>query len=225
VGADEANALYEQWVRWLEQISHETHTLFLYRDYWRGLAEMTQANGNIPPSTFFDALGVWYGACQATSIRRQLDRDTRSISFRNLLADMAAHPEVMTRERHVGLWNTDDPREIVKEAWQQKANANYNRFAGVGNDAIDPAITNADLERLLKIGEPVTTFVNKAVAHTDDEALGSTSTYAELNAAIDELGDLLKKYSSLLLAAIIAGLVPAHQEEWRQAFRVAWWNG
>ena len=222
--SNDEDALYEKWLRWFEQISAETHTLFLYRDYWRGLGEMTQANDDIPPSTIFDALGVWYGATQATSIRRQLDRDPRSISFRNLLADLSDHPEVMTRERHVGLWQDDDPREWAIKAWQREGHANYDRFAENGNDAIDPARTNADLDRLDAIGQPVVVFVNKAVAHTDEEALGSTSTYAELNAVIDELGELLKKYSSLLTASIVGALVPVHQQEWRQAFRVAWWK-
>lgn len=78
VGADEADLLYDRWVGWFERISNETYTLFAYRDYWRGLAEMTQANGPIPASTFFDALGVWYAATQGTNVRRQLDRDSRA---------------------------------------------------------------------------------------------------------------------------------------------------
>jgi hypothetical protein len=59
-----------------ETVRSETHTLWLYRDYWRGLAEMTQANDDIPRSTVFDALGVWYAAAQVTGVRRQLDRDS-----------------------------------------------------------------------------------------------------------------------------------------------------
>ena len=216
--------LYEKWLARFDQLTHEAHTLFLYRDYWRGLVEMTQANDDIPPSTFFDALGVWYRTTQATSIRRQLALDPRSISFHNLLADVSGHPEVMTRERHVGLWKDDDPREWAREAWQREGNANYDRIAGSGKDMIDPALSSVDLDRLVAIGEPVVTFVNKAVAHTDEEALGSTSTYAELNAVIDELGELLKKYSSLLTATVVGSLAPVHQQEWREAFRVAWWK-
>lgn len=224
MAAADDDRLYERWLTRFEQIRNETHTLFLYRDYWQGLAEMTQANDDIPPSTIFDALGVWYAATQATSIRRQLDSDPRSISFRNLLSDMADHPEVMTRERHVGLWHNDDQREWAKVALQQRANASYDRFAGKGQDVIEPELTAADLDRLLTIGRPVTKFVNKAIAHTDAKALGSTSTYGELNAVIDELGELLKKYSSLLLAQWVPELVPVDQQGWRQAFQVAWWK-
>jgi len=223
VPPSDPDLLYETWLRWFEQISNETYTLFLYREYWRGLAEMTQANDTIPPSTFFDALGVWYAATQATSIRRQLDADDRSISFRNMLADIEAHPEVMTRERHLKLWRTDDPRQIVQEGTKQRGNALYDNFAGPENNEIDPALTKADLKQLCTNGKPVRTFVNKAIAHTDEVALGSTATYAELNAVIDELGELLKKYSLLLTAGSLVELVPVG-DEWRRAFLVAWWK-
>jgi hypothetical protein len=213
MGNADVDALYEKWLGWFEQVANETHTLFLYRDYWRGLAEMTQANPEIPASTIFYALGVWYAATQATSVRRQLDSDPRSVSFRNLLEDMAAHPEVMSRERHLGIWGDAD--------WETLANENYDEFAGSGNNMIDPARTRADIDRLKYIVDPIVTFVNKVIAHTDERQRTSAPTYNELNAAIDEIGEMLKKYSSLLTASI-ALVEPVHQADWRQAFSVAW---
>lgn len=47
-------------------------------------------------------------------------------------------------------------------------------------------------------------------------------TYEELNAAIDQLGDLLKKYTSLLKAEALAVVAPVHQYDWKAPFRVAW---
>lgn len=47
-------------------------------------------------------------------------------------------------------------------------------------------------------------------------------TYQELNAALDELGELLKKYVSLFEATILATVAPVHQEDWKAPFRVAW---
>jgi len=184
---------------------------------------MTQANAEITASTFFPALGAWYGTTQATSIRRQLDKDSRSISFHNLLTAIAANPDVMTRARHVALWKGgDETDELAKELWDREANENFDRFAGAGNDVISPDRTEADVAALWAIAEPVVIFVNKAVAHTDEDARDSVSTYGELHRAIDALGDLLNKYSSLLTATIIGELVPVHQEDWRHAFRVAW---
>lgn len=110
--------IYERWVSTFERIENQTYTLFLYRDYWRGLGEITQANGNLPPSGIFDAFGVWYATTQATTMRRQVDTRRGTISFWRLLDDIARHPGVMTRERHVGLWQQNDGDE---EIWGPEA--------------------------------------------------------------------------------------------------------
>jgi hypothetical protein len=217
---EEADARYQLWVERFERISNETYTLFLYRDYWRGLAEMTEANDEIPPSTFFHALGVWYAATQGTNVRRQLDRDPRAVSFRNLLTEIRDYPEVMTRERHVAIW---DVGEGPGAAYTLRlADQNFDRFAGPGNDLIDPARTEADINRLWTVGSPIARYVNETVAHTQEIPTVSAPTYADLHAAIEEIGELLKKYSSLLNAAILPILSPVHQADWQAAFRVAW---
>ncbi len=47
-------------------------------------------------------------------------------------------------------------------------------------------------------------------------------TYAELNAAIDQIGDLVKKYASLLKAEVLWQLEPVIQYDWKAPFRQAW---
>lgn len=221
MGAEERGALYERWVSWFERISNETYTLFSYRDYWRGLVSMTQANPDIPPSPFFDALGVWYAATQGTNVRRQLDRDSRAVSLRNLLGDIKAHPEMVTRERYVGgVWEIPDGP--LAEHERGLANENYDRFAGAGNDTISPERTQEDIDLLWRVGKPIARYVNEAVAHTQEESTAAVPTYEDLNSAIDEIGELLTKYSSLLHATILPTVTPTHQSDWRAAFRVAW---
>ena len=214
--------LYAKWLKWLKTVQNETHTIWLYRDYWRVLAEMTKANDDIPPSTFFDALGVWYAAAQMTGVRRQLDRDTRSVSLWRLLTDMADQPGVMTRERHVSLWFDAGDDERERDYKKRSGSENYDKFAGGGNDVIAPERTLEDRERLEGLAEPVTVFVNKRVAHRDEENLPAAPTFGELDAAVDELGELLKKYVSLLEAVWLAEIAPVHQEPWERAFTVAW---
>jgi hypothetical protein len=218
----EADALYEKWLKWLKTIENETMTLWLYRDYWRGLVEITQANPDLPRSSFFDALGVWYAAAQTTAVRRQLDRDKRAVSFWRLLTEIAKHPEVMTRERHVALWRdeTDDERE--KEHTERRANENYDELAAEGTDTIAPERTLEDRERLEAIAEPIVAHVNKMVAHSEEKRPTEVPTYADLNAAVDELGELLKKYVSLLEATWLPQVSPTVQDNWKAPFRVPW---
>jgi AbiU2 len=221
-GVAAEDELYAKWMEWLKTIAAQTHTLWAYRDYWRGLAEMTQANDEIPPSTFFDALGIWYADEQTVAVRRQLDRDTRSVSLWRLINDIASHPEVMTRDRHVALWRDEQHDERDTEYWQAEANKNYDRFAGAGNDFIDRERTLDDLRRLEQIAEPIKRYVDRRVAHTDEAELTEVPTFAELNAALDELGELLKKYTLLLEAASLADVSPIHQADWQRAFTVPW---
>jgi hypothetical protein len=108
-GATE-DEIYERWIEWLGTIAKETIGLFGFRDYWRGLAEMTQANPEIPPR----------------------------------------------------------------------------------------------------------------VAHFDERELAAVPTYAEINDALDFIGELINKYESLLKAAQWGTLVPVLQADWTQAFTVAW---
>jgi hypothetical protein len=224
VTVGEADELYEKWLSLLRTISGETTQLFLFRDYWRGLVEISEANPDLPPSSFFDALGHWYGTTQAIAVRRQLDKDTRSVSFWRLLTDMAGHPEVMTRERHVALWHVENERDGAREAAAQLANENYDKFAGAGEDTIASERTLEDRERLEAIAKPVTGHVNKVVAHTDEKQLAEVVrvTYADLNQAVDELGWLLQKYVSLIEATMLPQVSPTIQEDWKAPFRVPW---
>jgi hypothetical protein len=64
--------------------------------------------------------------------------------------------------------------------------------------------------------------VNKQVAHTDEQNLPAVPTYDELNVALDELGELLKKYVSLFEATILATVASVHQADWKAPFRVPW---
>lgn len=211
--------IYERWVSTFERIENQTYTLFLYRDYWRGLGEITQANGNLPPSGIFDAFGVWYATTQATTMRRQVDTRRGTISFWRLLDDIARHLGVMTRERHVGLWQQNDGDE---EIWGPEADRNYDRFARAANNTIPRPRTIADRDRLQELAEPVTRHVNEAIAHTADDERQDTPTYADLNAAIEEIGAMLQKYSSLLRATMLPILTPVHQYDWKVPFRMAW---
>jgi hypothetical protein len=213
--ADEAR--WKKWGDHLERIVQETYRTHHYRQLYRSLAEITQA-ANLPTSSIFDAFGVWYVTTQTSSVRRQLDRTKRTVSLRRLLDDIAQNPHVASRERHVALWVANTPQPIIDEA-----HANFDRFAGARDrDRIDAALVRADLHQLKAVGDVVERYANEAVAHTSIEETRTMLTYSELNAAIDEIGGLVKKYASLLKATILLQLEPVIQHDWKAPFRQAW---
>ena len=202
-----------RWVEWLHGITDETFTLFHHRHLWGELAEISR-NAALPPSAIFDAFGTWYGASQAVAVRRQLDGDRRSVSFVRLLTNISEHPRILSRERHCALWSP----EIH---WQQRAHANFDRIAGVGAKAIAAELLHVDIEALKHDCKPVKKYVDKVVAHTDEERLQNLLTYRELNDAAGTLGKLLQKYTSLLKATVVE-LTPVIQHDWKAPFRKSW---
>jgi hypothetical protein len=209
------DTLYEKWKGWIEKIYNETITLFSYRSFYRGVGEMTQNNQNIPPSSFFDALGSWYATTQSIAVRRQTDLDRQAVSVARLLSNMAANPTVMTRSRYTSMYDDEGH-------WQTRANGTYDKYAGEGAETIAPERYQADLDEFLKVAQPIKDYVDRMVAHNDQRELTDLPTFKDLNAAIDLLESLLNKYMVLLTATSVPSADPVHQADWKAAFRVPW---
>ncbi len=189
-----------------------------HRQLWRGLAEITQA-ADLPPSAIFDALGVWYSTSQTAAVRRQVDRTRGVVSLVRLLEDVARHPGAITRERHIALWES----EVMFKA---EAHANFDRFSGGRQrDRIDVALVRADVATLNAAGRAVENFVNETVAHAAETPQHEVPTFMTLNAAIDTIGELARKYASLLKAEMLVQLEPVIQYDWKAPFRQAWIAG
>lgn len=204
---------YQRWAEWLEVVTNETYSLFLYRHYFRGLGEMTQ-QADLPPSGFFPALDRWYVTTQAVGVRRQVDRTRRVVSLWRLLSAISAHPEVMTRQRHVGLWGADPD-------FQREGHRAFDGLSG-GGETIPSRDAAADRDHLVAVARPVEVLVNEAFAHRSETPLNEKVTYAQLHAAIDVIGELLRKYTLLLRASSFYSLLPTDQVDWKAPFRVPW---
>lgn len=209
------DALYEKWKAWMEKIYDETVTQFSSRSFYRGVGEIAENNPNIPPSSFFDALGSWYATTQAIAVRRQTDLDKKALSMARLVSSMAANPSVMTRARFASLFGDEDH-------WQEHANEQYDKYAGDGADTIASDRYQSDLDEFLAVAQPIKDYVDRIVAHNDQRELTDLPTFADLNAAIDCLEKLLNKYMVLLKATSVPSADPVHQADWKAAFRVAW---
>lgn len=68
-------------------------------------------------------------------------------------------------------------------------------------------------------------YVNKHVAHADEVESSEpnvTLKVSDVHEAIGTIGDLFRRYSSLLTCGTYMTLVPAIQHDWLAAFRVSW---
>jgi hypothetical protein len=66
-------------------------------------------------------------------------------------------------------------------------------------------------------------YVNEHVAHDMAEpTMTEMPTFNDLNAAVDALGTMFKKYANVLTAGSYAFLEPVIQHDWKAIFRRPW---
>ena len=89
----------------------------------------------------------------------------------------------------------------------------------LGRDAAIPRKDSADL---VAASEVVVRYVDQYLAHADGKPRGDLRTYADLDTAVDLMGDLFRRYANLLTAGSYVTLVPVLQEDWLAIFRQPW---
>ena len=229
----------EKWKDWLEKgISNDVYSMHLQRDTWRRMHEIVDENVSLKEVTsyFWEWLFDIYAKTQAGAVRRQADVNAQVASLGQLIHEIKTTPTLLTRDWYLGHWVKDETYdENDLRYWRQVGEGVWaDKFAGGVGDHIDPAITEADLAELRDGSEKVRTYVDKHVAHFDASVIGrgppvppersggSLPTLDEVHNAIDLVGRLFKKYSTLFTAADILTLVPVLQDDWEAVFRVQW---
>lgn len=206
----------EKWTRWIDgQIQAEILNMHHQQAVYRRVAEIVNTREpKLPGSLYFDYLRDTYATSQAAAVRRQAEQSSRVVSLRRLLDEIAAEPERLTRQRFVGAWPPED---------QARGHETFtNRFAGDVGDQLDPQIVAGDIERVETEAKSVVDHVDQYVAHTDEKPVAELATFEELNAAIDALGELFRKYALLLTGSSYATLVPVPQHNWQAIFEHPW---
>lgn len=207
--------MYESWLEQLELIIQDVYSLHHHRHLYREVRDMAVA-ANLPPSAFFDALGLWYASSQAAALRRLVDRRRDTISLVRLLDDLRRNPSVLSRERHVELWGDD-------RFFKAEGHRNYDRFSMPASpNRLHQAAVADDIAAVDTSVERVQHYVNDHVAHRAAQQTTEIPTFAELHEAIDAVSEVVQKYASLLKAEILAELEPVIQYDWLAPFRRAW---
>jgi len=207
-------ATYQRWKRWLGHIREDITTLAVHRHIYREVTGMISANPRLQvPSSFYDWVRIAHVNDMTLGIRRLVDWDSRSISFIRLIEEIKDHPEVLTRRRYVALYRT---------GLKRLGHRDFDRFARPGRNEINPALIARDRQALVKAQERLRRFVNKHVAHRSRYPMRRLPTYADLDACVDPLEGLLKKYVLLLEAQGLTRVLPVWQYDWKAPFRIAW---
>lgn len=188
--------------------------MYLHRATYQRVGEIAGQN-DLPDSYFWEYLQDTYAATQAVAVRRQAETSSRVRSLGRLLFEVSEDARRFTRSLFV--------EEIWDDAGDWMADKTFDEhFAGDIGDHLDPAIPRTDLDALTSTARALKTFVDEHVAHSDAKPAHGLPTFDDLNAAIDQIGHLLRKYTLLLTAAGLIELVPVIQHDWEAVFRQRW---
>ena len=216
VSEKSSNRIFDKWSGWLETIYKDIQNLLIKRDIFREVQEIVRANPRIhKPSHFYDWLGSVYTTDAVIGIRRQLDLDKRSISFKRLLTDILNHPEVLSRDRYVKLYPKFKMRPDM-------GTRDFDSIAGSGQAHIPVELVTADIAELEKKAQKISHYATKRIAHFDEEGPNEPVASADLEECLDYLEELLKKYFLIFHATHIASIVPVFQYDWKHVFREPW---
>src|SRR5262249_30697815 len=152
---------------------------------------------------FFDFLAESYAMSQSVAVRRQAEVNDRVISLGTLIAEIAANPQLASRDRYVTMWPPDMQQLGFKEFEEI--------FGGSTKAHVDADLVSADLDQLVQSADGIKSYVDKHVAHYDRKPLKSLPTFAELDAAVDQLGTTFQRYNLLLTASSRTKIAPVVQ--------------
>lgn len=222
--------LAEEWQSWCMRFDEtEKGVLRLFHDryIWKTILAMLDANPSVARGGFGEHwLGWCYTTTQLVSIRRECDRDKNSVGIGRSLDHLAGNPRIATRQ-----WYEQQIRLRARPDWEPweiaQLEARFDDFAGPGKPFIDPALVRRDIAGLAALIGKVNTYTTKNLAHRDDITRAASTvsavTWGQLDAAIDAIGRLHKKYYKLRNPGESLGsLTPLVSPGWVQMFNAPW---
>lgn len=215
----------------LRQLTQDIWGLHHRRKIFNELAKMLEGQGN-PHRAYVDHfLAEMYFDAQLVRLRRLIDKDSRSVSFRRLINELIQHRTKFTREWYVGLWtkgaaaNSDDFGErLDARVWGEEGNEEFDKWIDHKpgrQDVLGGQPLQQLLDALLREIDGVKRYVDQHVAHVQVEPDPVELTYGQVDLAIEQAGETLKTLSLLLDQWSIVDLEPTVQGDWKSPFRAA----
>lgn len=210
---------FERLNGWLDVLQKEVRQLRVDQHIFWEVQKIIQANPRINKlgSSFYHWMGSAYATSMTVAIRRQVDGDSRSISFRNLLRMLRMHPEVLSRTRYKH--HFVDANSPLPEAYRDR---DYDRLVGEGRDILNPTDLEKEIADLQMVTDGLRQYVNKRIAHYDEEHFKRVPRFNDIDAAVEFLDRLLKRYLLLFRAVHIDTALPTWQYDWTEIFRHPW---
>ena len=221
-GTTSADERHTSWVRVAERIYHEQVSQGWRHQVFRLVRAVFSTNQPLSDEGgfLFNWVAENYVDSALMCLRRELDVQAGTENLRNLLEDIAQHPEVLTRLRYVAQWPSVEAGRAsdVFDSFSPK------RVPGSpAADHIDPTQVRADLDQLVADADRLRVYAERTRAHrTPDQGIDESVTFRDLHAAIGDVRRVVGKYYALLTLRSVVEWEPVAQYDTIAPFTKAW---
>jgi len=207
----------KNWIDQLKVIREEVRSLLLGAKIFWEVQNILAANPRaLSHRLFNDWIMTNHNVATAVGIRRQLDKDSRSVSLKKLLIEIEA-----TLRRSPDLLSRSD---FLLNFWpgehRSHGDAQFSKLVGDHATRVEPAYVRQDIERLTEVTEKIEHYVNKRIAHRDAQEI-ERRKLGELDKCLGLLEEIVDRYACLLNGeetSVSPELLPV----WKSVFKVAW---
>jgi hypothetical protein len=211
----EEDLLYAKWDAWFDQLDTETINLVVQRHLYGEFVQVVKSNPRLrEPNLFLFWHSVWYSSAMAISIRKLVDPRKDVISYRRLLEEIRDNPTVITRARF--------KLNFVDSNYDESlADLDFDNYAGAGREHLDPSVVKGEIDELLNKTARLRKYVNKRVAHHDQQEFDAIPQFRDLDEAVDFVGRLHRQYFHIFKCLGYDNLLPP-LGDWKSVFRYPW---
>jgi hypothetical protein len=210
----------------LMAVANEVGHLWQYHDLFWTMTEITNNNERVSKvgGDFLNWFKNSYIESGSMAFRRQLDKDSRSISLINVLREILKNHEQFTREgfqRNIAFAPGHPMHKLKKAEWDE-AGETFDALFGNGGQ-LDPAIVQAEIDLLESEAAAIREQANKEIAHKDRKGMQAAKATGEIfEKCLGHLDELVNKYSHLLNGKPYGSLRPRFEYDVEEIFTFPW---
>ncbi len=215
-----AEQLWAKWREDVERLYDELVATFAlrrqYRDFMQLFAENTElqrTGGHV-----WNWMRTCYVNTMLIRIRRHTGGQRNEASLRQLIREIRLRPEVPTRARVVGA--PQGPVDFLHGTLDAQFTAGW--AAGVDAGELAPSALTAAMSQLEAAGRRTNAVANSRYIHLHPSVPDQLLSFADLDAALDEIEKVFQRFHSLVLGVGLFQLEPAPQFDTHKVFSFPW---
>lgn len=213
-----------RWSRYIRRAEQQVIALLDYRR-WNSIFEtVVNSNPNLDAgNAILQYFRRIYGDYATMAIRRLAKPHDDAFSLLELVDDIATNPGLIRLDDMIEGYKEPHPdgTRYDDEMAARLARSTLAPYADQSGDVFDPAVAQADAQRLRDATEKIIAFADGAVAH-DDRNPPEAITFNDINKAIDVIEEIARKYILLLTGYSFLRLTPYDQTNAVRVFRAPW---